>query len=177
MKRLTTEDFIKKAREVHGDKFDYRYVNYVNNKTKVSIICPLHGRIYQTPDNHLRFNCYSCRMREQLGTKKDIPSNLYYISFKVNGRTYYKLGITYLDVATRYKNQPFQDFKILAVVRYDKGIDAFDKEQLILNTYDEYRRAIPKEVYGDGWTETMSYNIFETEDEQEIINKIVNFKR
>ena len=43
MAKLTTEEFIKKAREVHGDRYDYSKVEYVNKKTKVCIICKEHG--------------------------------------------------------------------------------------------------------------------------------------
>lgn len=38
--------FIKKARDVHGDKYDYSKVEYVNNKTKVCIVCPEHGEFW-----------------------------------------------------------------------------------------------------------------------------------
>lgn len=43
-KTLTTLKFIEKARGIHGDKYDYSLVNYKNNKTKVDIICPAHGK-------------------------------------------------------------------------------------------------------------------------------------
>ena len=49
MKKLTTIDFIIRAKEVHGDKYDYSKVEYVNNKTKVCIICPEHGEFWQRP--------------------------------------------------------------------------------------------------------------------------------
>lgn len=52
-KRLTKEIFIKRAREVHGNKYDYSKAEYVNNSTKVCIICPEHGEFWQTPGNHL----------------------------------------------------------------------------------------------------------------------------
>ena len=51
--RITTNDFIKKAIEVHGDKYDYSKVEYINNSTKVCIICPIHGDFWQRPRNHL----------------------------------------------------------------------------------------------------------------------------
>lgn len=51
--RCTTESFIERAREIHGDKYDYSKVNYINCKTKVRIICPVHGEFWQTPDHHL----------------------------------------------------------------------------------------------------------------------------
>lgn len=50
---LTLEEFIKKATQVHGDKYDYSKVIYVNNSTKICIICPEHGEFWQTPGNHL----------------------------------------------------------------------------------------------------------------------------
>ena len=53
-KRCDTNTFIKKARAIHGNKYDYSKVNYTNNKTKVLIICPIHGKFEQTPDKHLR---------------------------------------------------------------------------------------------------------------------------
>lgn len=51
---MKKEDFIKKAIEKHGNRFDYRKVEYKNNKTKVCIICPEHGEFWQTPQEHLR---------------------------------------------------------------------------------------------------------------------------
>lgn len=51
---LSKEQFIKKAREIHGDKYDYSQVEYVNNKTKVAIICPEHGVFMQVPYLHLK---------------------------------------------------------------------------------------------------------------------------
>ena len=53
MRKLTTEEFIKKAKQVHGDKYDYSKVEYINNLTKVKIICSEHGEFEQTPGNHL----------------------------------------------------------------------------------------------------------------------------
>lgn len=54
MAKLTTEEFIKRAKEVHGDKYDYSFVEYVNSSTKVKIICPKHGIFEQTPNKHLK---------------------------------------------------------------------------------------------------------------------------
>lgn len=52
-KKLTTEQFIEKAREIHGDKYDYSKVNYVGSMFRVCIICPEHGEFWQTPNVHL----------------------------------------------------------------------------------------------------------------------------
>lgn len=60
-KKLTTEEFIERAKKVHGDKYDYSKVEYVNNSTNVCIICHEHGEFWQTPANHLRGKgCIKC---------------------------------------------------------------------------------------------------------------------
>ena len=66
MAKLTTEEFIKKAREVHGDKYDYSKVEYVTNQTPVEIVCPIHGIFVQRPNNHIRGNgCPKCSRETQ----------------------------------------------------------------------------------------------------------------
>ena len=51
--RQTVEEFIKKATEIHNGKYDYSRVKYVNNRTKVEIVCPEHGVFTQRPDKHI----------------------------------------------------------------------------------------------------------------------------
>lgn len=58
----TTEEFINDAKKVHGDRFDYSKVEYVNSKTKVCIICQEHGEFWQTPNDHLKGkSCSRCQ--------------------------------------------------------------------------------------------------------------------
>ena len=51
--RLTNEDIIERAKKVHGEKYDYSKMNYVNKRTKVTIICPEHGEFEINPYNHI----------------------------------------------------------------------------------------------------------------------------
>ena len=65
-KNMTTEQFIKKARIIHGDRYDYSKVVYINSTTKVCIICPEHGEFWQSPNNHLDGKgCYFCGVKQQ----------------------------------------------------------------------------------------------------------------
>ena len=50
--RLTKAQFVRRARQIHGDRYDYSEVIYKNNNTKVRIICPKHGPFMKTPGNH-----------------------------------------------------------------------------------------------------------------------------
>ena len=80
-RRLTTEEFIAKARAKHGDKYDYSKVEYVNSVAKVCIICPIHGEFWQSPSDHLRpCDCFECgvenrkRMRFGVAINDEINS-------------------------------------------------------------------------------------------------------
>lgn len=67
-KRLSKEEFISKAEEKHLNKFDYSLVKYKNYTTPVVIICPLHGKKFQTPASHLQspYGCNDCAFEQQL---------------------------------------------------------------------------------------------------------------
>lgn len=65
--------FINKATEIHGDKYDYSLVNYINLRTKVKIICPNHGEFEQSPDKHFRKRgCQKCGGTTKLTTNEFI---------------------------------------------------------------------------------------------------------
>ena len=60
-RKKTLPDFVKSAKEVHGEKYDYSDVIYKNNNTLIKIICKKHGNFYQTPKKHLQKNgCEKC---------------------------------------------------------------------------------------------------------------------
>ncbi len=57
----TTVDFIHRAREVHGELYDYGEVEYFNAHTPVTIFCALHGPFQQTSTSHLSgAGCKQC---------------------------------------------------------------------------------------------------------------------
>ena len=61
-KKLTKEEFIKKANEIHHSKYDYDKAEYKNNRTKVCIICPKHGEFEQMTASHIRgCGCPKCK--------------------------------------------------------------------------------------------------------------------
>lgn len=61
-KRLTISDCIERFRGIHGDKYDYSKMKYINIRTKVCIICPEHGEFWQTPQKHMSGQgCPKCK--------------------------------------------------------------------------------------------------------------------
>ena len=67
-RRNSVESFIERAKQRHGDKYDYSQVEYVDNRTKVTIVCPEHGPFSQTPSDHIQgAGCPKCA-REYLSS-------------------------------------------------------------------------------------------------------------
>jgi len=60
-KKLTINEFIQRANNIYKNKYDYSKSIYINNKTKLIIICPLHGKFKQSPNDHLDYHkCPKC---------------------------------------------------------------------------------------------------------------------
>ena len=57
---MNTEEFINKAKNIYGNKYDYSKTKYIDSKTKVCIICPEHGEFWQQPNSHFVRGCNKC---------------------------------------------------------------------------------------------------------------------
>ena len=145
-KKNTNESFIEKAKAVHGDKYDYDLVEYVNSQTKVVIICHEHGEFEQTPNDHLSGagcpGCMSCGFnRTKVG--------FLYILRSDCGR-YMKIGITH-NPKQRYnklkRDTPFSFKRIELIEGPGEQIANLEKELLT-----KYQPAGFADVF-DGYSE------------------------
>jgi len=84
MKQLKTNDFIKKAIKVHGEKYDYSNINYTNTKSKLEIICKEHGSFFQRADHHISGS--GCRICS--GSNTSTTSEFIDKAIKVHGDKY-----------------------------------------------------------------------------------------
>lgn len=89
MAKLTTEQWIKKARTIHKDKYDYSKVRYINSQTKVCIICPKHGEFWQIPNNHTRgAGCPKCKYEYVANLQRGTKENFIEKANKVHNNFY-----------------------------------------------------------------------------------------
>jgi len=100
MKRLTTAEFIIKAKEIHGDKYNYSKTNYVNCRTNVIITCIQHGDFFQRPNDHIynKSGCIKCSGTKKL-SKDEFVSN----SVKTHGDIYDYSLVKYIDNKEKVK--------------------------------------------------------------------------
>ena len=98
-KKLTTEEFICKAKKIHGDKYDYSKVEYMNNKTKVCIICPEHGEFWQRPDMHLKGQgCQKCSSIKNGIKKRKTLEEFIENATKIHGKRYDYSKVEYTGI-------------------------------------------------------------------------------
>lgn len=170
--RSGKDRFIEKAKKLHGEKYDYDEVVYINSTTKVKIICPIHGIFEQKPDTHLRgkkggCGCPSCgqikrtesvrSFMRSLGNCENTKdhyfklcpdgTNLYIMEFSNKYETFYKVGISKNIPVRLYnlrRNSPYK-VELLESWWFNDVKEAYYLEQKILS---ELIRYVPEYHFG-----------------------------
>lgn len=166
--KSSTEEFIKKAYVIHGDKYDYSNVNYINSKTKVCIICPEHGEFWQTPSHHLSGEgCRKCTNVKKHKTTEDwinqaklIHNNRYNYSKSnyINSST--KITII-CPIHGEFKQLPFNHLQGHGCPKCSRSHGEIKIENWLINNKIKfnsfYRISIDKNINPKGYAEIDFY--------------------
>lgn len=169
-RRLTTEQFITKARHIHQDAYDYSAVEYVNSMTKVKIVCPLHGEFLQTPNNHVsgKQQCPKCSVGHGEGGytfayfearphMRDKTATLYALDVASHNDRFLKVGITVKPLSTRFNRSEYKHMNIYPLFSKNTTLyDAYTTEQALLTTLSSHR-FYPNDQFS-GYTECLKRN-------------------
>ena len=94
----TKEKFVLEANEKHNNYYDYSKVEYVNNYTKVCIICPKHGEFWQRPGVHIKgSDCPQCSIERQRINKRQFIEK----ATKIHGNKYDYSKVEYVNYETK----------------------------------------------------------------------------
>lgn len=153
-----TEYFINQARKVHGDKYDYSKVKYIDGKSKVIIISE-YGEFLQTPNSHLagdgcpitsivelsHLRGWSLSSWQKLAknSKNFTGYKLYLIECwdEQSEEKFYKIGITFTNISERFKysyHLPYK-YKIIDVIISDDATKIFKLEVYYKKLYKSYK--------------------------------------
>lgn len=152
-RRLTLDNFLSRAKAIHGSKYDYVKVKYSNNRTKIEIVCDLHGPFKQNPDKHLGGNgCMKCghlatkayALKNSGGYKdsvwverglkaKDFNSyKVYLVRLRNDSEEFYKIGKTFNSVDRRLRNlKGLYAIEVMKVLEYEQGRQACEAERTL----------------------------------------------
>ena len=100
---MTTEEFIKKAKEIHGNKYDYSKAEYNGSKTKLCIVCKEHGEFWQSPEIHLKGSgCKECYNKYKRGKGRQHNLNWFIEKSKeIHGNKYDYSKVEYKTIFTK----------------------------------------------------------------------------
>lgn len=157
-KQLSQAEIIRRFKKVHGDKYIYTDVDYVNDRTKVKIICRDHGPFYQQPGMHFRHKqgCPECNKTGGWNrlTLKEVKSRIN----KVWGNGYFDFNDTeYKDSHTKIKlfcNKHSEKFEthFRSVVYRRIGCPKCNEEQFYKRHRAKYQKEFIskcKKIHGD----------------------------
>ena len=147
--RTSKSTFISKAKQVHGDKYDYSKIEYINNHTKVCIICPKHGEFWQTPENHLHYGCNKCGYESSKIKNREGIENIINRCTKTHGNKY--------------------DYSLV-----DKDIVS-DKIKIICKKHGIFEQQALYHINGGGCPHCIK-SALEEEIEKTLINNNISFK-
>lgn len=163
-------DFIRRAKIIHNNKYDYRHVKYLRSIDIVDIICPKHGLFKQSPKGHLKGKgCVKCGIESSVNSSKENSPgwsvnswqksgerSKNFDSFKVyiikcwnDNEIFYKIGRTFKTTNSRFKSKkemPYR-YEIIEEIIFDTAKRAFDKETDLKRLNNKFKY-IPLKTFG-----------------------------
>ena len=102
---LNRQIFIEKASIKHNGKYNYSLVKYIDGKTKVKVICPIHGEFIVSPTMHIyATGCPKCGRDKTIASNKKITTNIFIKkSQKTHGNLYDYSLVNYINPKTKVK--------------------------------------------------------------------------
>ena len=176
---LTTEDFIRAARETHGDRYDYSKSVYTHSDEKIEIVCLEHGSFWQLPHNHTHVGA-GCADCAESGFNPSEPGILYYIAVTTDdGDTRYKIGITNLTIEKRFPAADLARIRVVKIWRFAVGRVAAEREAEILAQFAGDRYYGPDLLVGAGNTEIFTHDVLgldnpDLDDDQSVVDAGAN---
>ena len=144
-KSIGKEKFTERSNIIHKNKYNYDKVKYINNKTKVEIICKDHGSFYQRPDMHMneKHGCPFCNKSNiffnstSIDNMKNKKCLLYLMKFLRidNSLSFIKIGITTLSIKDRFRGYGRYYIENIYTLK-DSLFNCFNYEQDIINNFN-----------------------------------------
>ncbi len=150
--RMTTDEFVTKAIDIHEGFYSYEFTNYKNSRSLVTITCPVHGNFSQCAGGHLEgYGCKKCGDKkhgdyrpwfiktyfDRFPEKINLPATLYLLYSAEED--FYKIGITTKDrVEDRLKYMHHYKFIIVDKLK-DTLYNVSVAEQKILSEVKKYK--------------------------------------
>lgn len=148
-----------KANKIHNNFYKYPNFKYINGKTRINIICPIHGEFNQICESHL---CgHGCPKCNTVGFSKEswlkylkVKTAFFYVLRVFNdNEEFIKIGITSKTIENRYRTLKNYKIEIIKLIE-DTPSKVYDMEKYSLKEFKKYR-TLPKLPF-EGWSECLN---------------------
>lgn len=137
LKIKSKEDYINAFNKIHNFKYDYSLLSELNSKSKIEIICSLHGNFTQCINYHLiGGGCKKCsdlnnnyKKSDWVNRGKNKIGIFYIIKCSNENENFYKLGITFNSIKTRYSNRMPYNYEIIQEIKSNNLEFIWDTEK------------------------------------------------
>lgn len=98
----TTEQFVIKAKKIHGDSYNYDNTDYKGAKVKIVITCSIHGKFEQVPSNHLSGKgCPKCSQQRIANLKRSNTEEFVLKANVIHNNKFMYNDINYINNSTK----------------------------------------------------------------------------
>lgn len=174
--RMSLDDFISKARTIHGDLYDYTKTLYVNTSTKLTITCPKHGDFLVSPNSHLSHSsgCKKC--------KNSRGENQIYVWLKNHNFTDFVAEKSF-DGCVSPKNIKLRyDFYIPShnlLIEFDGAPHfspaAFGRNMTSIQQQDNYNRAVLHDLIKTKYADDNNISLLRIRYDENVYDKLNNY--
>jgi hypothetical protein len=88
-----------------------------------------------------------------------MPAILYYLKIDHNGKELFKIGVTTKRVQDRFRARDMEKIEVVKTWSFDRAMDAYEREQGILNTFSDYLEFDFSVLESGGNTEIFSCDV------------------
>ncbi len=98
-------EFVNESKKVHGNRYNYDFVEYINCNTKVNILCNKCNNIFeQIPSNHLNgHGCKICAVIEHSNNQTSNTEEFISKSKEIHGQKFNYNNVNYTNCYTKVK--------------------------------------------------------------------------
>lgn len=160
-KIVPTEEYIKKAKKKHGNKYDYSKTIVQQRTTKIKVICRKHGEFLTCKSAHLKgVGCKKCANEYNTGTYKftewfrQAEKSKNFDGFKVylikcwnNEEEFYKVGRTYTSLKKRFSTKKLLPYEYEIIALYVKNKLSKKEAKIIYNMENTIKRKWKNKKY------------------------------
>lgn len=100
-KPISKEMFLERSKKFHNNFYNYDGLKYIDVETKVTIVCPIHGKFEQVPRDHMGHGCPKCGVNKSTNASRTTQEEFIKSSQIIHNDEFCYDKVNYIDSKTK----------------------------------------------------------------------------